>query len=166
MVTHGKCQDLLLKHTHQRIFKQITHVQLISLLNHLLLLFLHQPADVGEEETPRRIVWVGVGVAELVMHPMITNPVIQRVLKKSRYNVIGGQNFFGTLYGSSQIHKRTSKDTTRYFNYPWKRYIFVFLYALFRVTGICTKVDNDFTLWRRRFINPQLILIDLDVWGE
>lgn len=40
----------------------------------LWMLLPQQPATVGEEESPSRVVWISICVRELVMHTMIPSP--------------------------------------------------------------------------------------------
>jgi hypothetical protein len=42
---------------------------------------LHQPSDVGEEESAGRVVRVRVCLAELVVDPMVSDPMEDRVLR-------------------------------------------------------------------------------------
>lgn len=42
----------------------------------------HEPADVGEEEAPLRVVWVSVCIAVAMMLSMISNPDVEAVLRK------------------------------------------------------------------------------------
>lgn len=61
----------------------VAHVYLGSLLDDVGMLADQQPAHVGEEEASFSVVRVGVGVCELVVHSVISDPFVQMVLKKN-----------------------------------------------------------------------------------
>lgn len=42
----------------------------------------HEPADVGEEKAPLRVVWVSVRIAVTMVLAMVSNPDVQAVLSK------------------------------------------------------------------------------------
>lgn len=65
---------------HQWIIVDVRHVDGLALSVDLGVFALHQPTNVREEEASVCIVWVGVRLAELVMHPMVANPIRNVVL--------------------------------------------------------------------------------------
>jgi hypothetical protein len=71
---------LLLLELDHRVGQYVAHVNLPTPPQDLWVLFLHEPAHVGEEQPAMRVVWVSVCVTELVVHPVISHPVEDRVL--------------------------------------------------------------------------------------
>lgn len=74
-------QVVLVLEPDNRVGLQVAHVDGFALLDALRVAFAHKPADVREEETPLRVVRIGVGVGELVVRPVIPTPLIDRRLK-------------------------------------------------------------------------------------
>jgi hypothetical protein len=64
----------------QPVVGEVAHVDFGSELSHVGVFFAHQPAHVGEEEATLRVVWIGVGVAELVVDAMVADPLDDRIL--------------------------------------------------------------------------------------
>lgn len=48
------------------------------------MLAQHQPAHVREEEATLRVVRIGIGVREFVMHPVIPDPLVNMVLHEGK----------------------------------------------------------------------------------
>jgi hypothetical protein len=71
--------SLFLKHD-VWIHFYVGHVDGFALFDDVTMLANHQPSDVREKETTRSVVRVGVGVAVLVMLPVISDPNVQTVL--------------------------------------------------------------------------------------
>ena len=63
-----------------RIGQDVAHVDLFATSQHLGVFLLHQPSDVGEEESAARVVRVRVCVAKPVVDPMVSDPIEDRVL--------------------------------------------------------------------------------------
>lgn len=63
---------------------QVTHVDFCSELLHIRMLLDEQPAAVREEKAALRVVRVGVGVCELVVNSMISNPLYDVLLRRQR----------------------------------------------------------------------------------
>jgi len=60
----------------------VTHVDQSSLDEDVGVLPLHKPADMSEEKAPLHVVRVGVRLRELVVHTMVSNPIVKSILKK------------------------------------------------------------------------------------
>ena len=71
---------LLFLELNHRIGQDVAHVDLFPTSQHLGVFLLHQPSDVGEEESASRVVRVRVCLAELVVDPMVSDPIEDRVL--------------------------------------------------------------------------------------
>lgn len=63
-----------------RIIFQVTHVNLLALLNDFGMFLAHQPANVRKEESTLAVVWISIGIGEFVMDTMISCPVKNRLL--------------------------------------------------------------------------------------
>lgn len=63
------------------IGKNIAHVDRLPLGDHIGMFLHHQPAHVGEEETPVGVVRVRVCFRELVVDPMVPDPLEHWILK-------------------------------------------------------------------------------------
>jgi hypothetical protein len=44
------------------------------------MFFAQQPANMREKESPSRVVRIGVGIAKLVMNPVISTPLVDVIL--------------------------------------------------------------------------------------
>jgi hypothetical protein len=62
----------------------IGHVQFTFLVLHVRMLFQHIPSKVSIEHTSFYVMRIRIGLCELVMDPMVPNPFVQGVLKKSK----------------------------------------------------------------------------------
>ncbi len=60
--------------------EQIIHRHSFALVNDVWVFLREQPANVGEEETPLSVVGVGMGLAELVVYPVVPCPDVHAVL--------------------------------------------------------------------------------------
>lgn len=69
---------------HHRVRLDVRQRHRLALAQHLGVLPTEQPAHVGEEEAPRGVVRVGVGVAELVVHSVVARPLENVVLQRGR----------------------------------------------------------------------------------
>lgn len=61
---------------------QVTHVDDLSLLNHIRVRRQEQPADVCEEKSAFRIVRVGICLGILVVNPVVVCPSVCVALEK------------------------------------------------------------------------------------
>lgn len=82
---HSLCVEL-----NHRIRENVAHVNLFSLPQHLRVLVHHQPATMREPEAPLCIVRVSNSLGVFVVHAVITNPIVDRIL--SSYGVAKGQD--------------------------------------------------------------------------
>jgi hypothetical protein len=64
----------------QPVIGEVAHVDFGTKLLHIGVLFAHQPAHVGEEEAALRVVWIGIGVAVLVVNAVVADPLDDRIL--------------------------------------------------------------------------------------
>ena len=71
---------LLFLELNHRIGQDVAHVNFFPTSHHLRMFLLHQPSDVGEEESAGRVVRVSVCLAEPVVDPMVSDPLEDRVL--------------------------------------------------------------------------------------
>jgi hypothetical protein len=69
-----KHQNLLSLEQQSRIMLQVTHVDFSSDPLNVRVLFDQKPSTVGKEKSPLRVMGICVGVGELVVHTMISNP--------------------------------------------------------------------------------------------
>lgn len=76
----GEIIDLLSLVDDNRVLKQVAHVYSFASANNFGVFLAEKPADVREKESSVGVVGVGIGFAELVMHPMITTPFVDVVL--------------------------------------------------------------------------------------
>lgn len=74
---------LFLPHDH-RVGFQVFHIDGTALAGYVRVFADHQPAHVWEEKSPRRVVWVGVRVGELVVNPVVSDPFVYVVLESQR----------------------------------------------------------------------------------
>ena len=65
----------------QWILFQVTHVHSLSLLYNIWMFAAQKPTDVREEEASFGVMWVGVGLRVLVVHPMVTTPLVDVILE-------------------------------------------------------------------------------------
>lgn len=79
---------------HQWIVVDVGHVDGLAFSVDLGVFALHQPTDVREEEAPVCVVWVGVRLAELVMHTVVANPIRYVVLYGRTKNFIQFKNVY------------------------------------------------------------------------
>lgn len=71
------------------IDKNVAHVDLLPLLNHIGMFPHHQPSNVGEEKAPFGIVWICVRFGKLVVNAMISDPFEYWILQQeSMYSKI------------------------------------------------------------------------------
>lgn len=73
--------DLLALPDDHPVLLEVGHVHGATLDQHVAMLADHQPAHVREEEASLRVVRVGVGVRELVVHTMVAHPLVDVVLE-------------------------------------------------------------------------------------
>lgn len=71
---------------------QVGHVDGLAFCLDVRVLPHHEPADMTKEETPRRVVRVGVRVGELVVCAVVADPLINVILEQ-----IGGDSNRSTL---------------------------------------------------------------------
>ena len=79
---HVQCEpwiQLLLEHDYG-VFVQIGEIQFFSCPDNLGVFLDIQPAHVGKEKSPSGIVRISIGLGVLVMHTMVTSPVINGAL--------------------------------------------------------------------------------------
>jgi hypothetical protein len=69
-----KRQNLLSLEQQSRIMLQVTHVDFSPDSFNVRVLFDQKPSTVGKEKSPLGVMWISIGVGELVMNTMITNP--------------------------------------------------------------------------------------------
>lgn len=73
--------EVLLVEADHGISQNVAHVDLATTTKYLRMLQHHQPAHVGEEESPVSIVGIRIRLRVFVMNSMVANPVVQGVLK-------------------------------------------------------------------------------------
>lgn len=59
---------------HHRVGHHVAHVDAQAVLRHVGVLLAHQPAAVGEEETPLNVHRVGIRLRVLVVHTVVSGP--------------------------------------------------------------------------------------------
>lgn len=65
-----------------RVFQQVSEIQLPALLDDIAVLAHEEPADVGEEEAAAGVVRVRVRLRVLVVHAVVPAPLVDVVLYK------------------------------------------------------------------------------------
>lgn len=69
---------------HDGVALHVAHVDALALPLHVWMLPHHEPADVAEEEAAGRIVGISVRVSELVVRPVVADPLVNVILKHDR----------------------------------------------------------------------------------
>lgn len=88
------CQDFVmpvLKHDDGVIF-EVGKVETFPFGDNVGMFANHDPADVGEEEATRGVMWVTVRFRVKVMNSVVTSPFVGRVL-------VCGKNIYGSIKG-------------------------------------------------------------------
>lgn len=67
-----------------RVVLQVAHVNFCAEFLHVGMLLDQQPADVREKEPALRVVRVGIGVCELVVHAVVSHPLDDVLLRRER----------------------------------------------------------------------------------
>lgn len=83
-ITGTRYEVLLFLESKNRICIQITYVQSFALFLQSGVFPTQEPSDVREEEAACRIVGISVGFTVLVMHPVISRPIDDRILQNNR----------------------------------------------------------------------------------
>lgn len=77
--SHGRHVKFLLIIDH-RIGQHVGQVDFTADAFDVRMLFAHKPSAVREEETSHRVYRIGVGLRVLVVHSVVTTPLVDRVL--------------------------------------------------------------------------------------
>lgn len=72
--------NLLLMELDDGVVVDVAHVKHATFSQHFRMLIHHKPADVSKEEASIRIVGIGIGFGEFVVHTMVANPFVDRIL--------------------------------------------------------------------------------------
>lgn len=86
MATHP---HLLSLESDDGVIQQIGEIQLSSLFYDVFVLAHKQPANVGEEEAPAGIVWVRICLRVLVVHAVVSAPLVDVILQREQGGVRG-----------------------------------------------------------------------------
>ena len=80
----GQWEEVPILESHHRILFQIGQVDCATFFDHRRMFGAHEPAHVGEEESPFGVVWIGIGLRVLVMDSVVTTPHEDTVLHGHR----------------------------------------------------------------------------------
>ena len=81
--------DLLVEEFYHGIGRDVAHVDFTTVLLHCRVPFNHQPADVGEEESTSRVVWISARFRVSVVRPVVPYPFVKvRLIEKNIRGVI------------------------------------------------------------------------------
>jgi len=78
----AQCSHLLSLEPDNRVIKQVSEIQFPPLLYDIPVLPHKQPANVGEEEAAAGVVWVRICLRVLVVHTVVSAPLIDVVLHR------------------------------------------------------------------------------------
>jgi hypothetical protein len=101
---------------HRWVVLKITHVDFLSLLNHIRVFLAHQPTNMREEESATRIVGISVCVCVLVVDSMIPRPLknwmltwhgLQKQQKHLQF-LVCLEGFVGEISMSANSRSKTS----------------------------------------------------------